>query len=92
MPRRGFSCSRRSSTACIPARASVADWKRCETCRHFYNDCRRQRKEAYEERGETISKTVQLRKVKVEKATSPFALRTRSGSGPPIQKFLWKNF
>ena len=51
-----------------------------ETCRHFYNDCRRQRKEAYEERGETISKTVQLRKVKVEKATSPFAPRTRSGS------------
>ena len=49
-----------------------------ETCRHFYNDCRRQRKEAYEERGETISKTVQLRKVKVEKATSPFALDIHS--------------
>jgi len=29
-----------------------------ETCRHFYNACRRERKEAYEERGETISKTV----------------------------------
>src|SRR5271166_6517864 len=27
-----------------------------ETCRHFYNACRRERKEAYEERGETISK------------------------------------
>jgi putative transposase len=49
-----------------------------ETCRHFYNDCRRERKEAYEERGETISKTVQLRKVKVEKATSPFALDIHS--------------
>ena len=34
-----------------------------ETCRHFYNDCRRERKEAYEQRGETISQTVQLRKV-----------------------------
>ena len=49
-----------------------------ETCRHFYNACRRERKEAYEERGETISKTVQLRKVKVEKATSPFALDIHS--------------
>ena len=49
-----------------------------ETCRHFYNDCRRERKEAYEERGETISKTVQLRKVKVEKATSPYALDIHS--------------
>jgi len=49
-----------------------------ETCRHFYNACRRQRKEAYEERGETISKTVQLRKVKVEKATSPYALDIHS--------------
>jgi putative transposase len=49
-----------------------------ETCRHFYNDCRRERKEAYEERGETISKTVQLRKVKVEKATSPYALEIHS--------------
>ncbi|MGZ3319284.1 MAG: RNA-guided endonuclease InsQ/TnpB family protein, partial [Isosphaeraceae bacterium] len=49
-----------------------------ETCRHFYNACRRERKEAYEERGETISKTVQLRKVKVEKATSPYALDIHS--------------
>jgi putative transposase len=49
-----------------------------ETCRHFYNDCLRERKEAYEERGETISKTVQLRKVKVEKATSPYALDVHS--------------
>ncbi len=37
-----------------------------------------ERKEAYEERGETISKTVQLRKVKVEKATSPYALDIHS--------------
>ena len=49
-----------------------------ETCRHFYNACRRERKEAYEERGETISQTVQLRKVKVEKATSPYALDIHS--------------
>ncbi len=49
-----------------------------ETYRHFYNACRRERKEAYEERGETISKTVQLRKVKVEKATSPYALDIHS--------------
>jgi putative transposase len=49
-----------------------------ETCRHFYNDCLRERKEAYEERGETIGKTLQLRKVKVEKATSPYALDVHS--------------
>ncbi len=49
-----------------------------ETCRHFYNDCRRERKEAYEQRGETISQTVQLRKVKIEKATSPYALDIHS--------------
>jgi putative transposase len=49
-----------------------------ETCRHFYNDCLRERKEAYEERGETIGKTIQLRKVKVEKATSPYALDIHS--------------
>ena len=51
---------------------------RGETCRHFYNDCRRERKEAYEQRGETISQTVQLRKVKIEKATSPYALDIHS--------------
>ena len=49
-----------------------------ETCRHFYNDCRRERKEAYEQRGETISQTVQLRKVKIVKATSPYALEIHS--------------
>jgi putative transposase len=49
-----------------------------ETCRHFYNDCLRERKEAYEERGETISRIVQLRKVKVEKDTSPYAFEIHS--------------
>lgn len=49
-----------------------------ETCRHFYNDCLRERKEAYERRGETIGKTAQLRKVKVEKDTSPYAADVHS--------------
>jgi putative transposase len=44
-----------------------------ETCRHFYNDRLRERKDAYEQRGETITRTMQLRKVKVEKDTSPYA-------------------
>jgi putative transposase len=44
-----------------------------ETCRHFYNDCLRERKDAYQRRGETIAKVAQLRKVKVEKDTSPYA-------------------
>src|SRR3954470_8964630 len=49
-----------------------------ETTRHFYNTCLRERKDAYEQRGETITRTVQLRKVKVEKATSPYALDIHS--------------
>src|SRR5260370_11735740 len=49
-----------------------------ETARHFYNDCLRERKEAYETRGETVSKTAQLRKVKVEKDTSPYAAEVHS--------------
>jgi len=49
-----------------------------ETTRHFYNTCLRERKDAYELRGETITKTSQLRKVKVEKDTSPYALDIHS--------------
>jgi putative transposase len=44
-----------------------------ETCRHFYNDCLRRRKDAYELEGVSITKAEQLRKVKVEKDTSPYA-------------------
>ena len=49
-----------------------------ETCRHFYNDCLRERKDAYELHGISITKSEQLRKVKVEKATSPYALDIHS--------------
>ena len=49
-----------------------------ETCRHFYNTCLRERKDAYELNGVSITKTEQLRKVKVEKDTSPFALDIHS--------------
>ena len=44
-----------------------------ETCRHFYNACLRERRDAYELNGVSITKTEQLRKVKVEKDTSPYA-------------------
>lgn len=44
-----------------------------ETCRRFYNDCLAERKTAYEERGETVGKVVQLRRVKERKATNPYA-------------------
>jgi putative transposase len=44
-----------------------------ETCRRFYNDCLAERKEAYEERKESIGKFAQLRKVKVLKGTNPYA-------------------
>ena len=49
-----------------------------ETCRHFYNDLLRQRKDAYELHGVSITKTEQLRIVKVEKATSPYAFDIHS--------------
>jgi putative transposase len=44
-----------------------------ETCRRFYNTLLRQRRDAYELHGVAITKTEQLRQVKVEKATSPYA-------------------
>jgi putative transposase len=44
-----------------------------ETCRHFYNDLLRERKDAYDTSGISITKAQQLRKVKVEKDTSPYA-------------------
>jgi putative transposase len=44
-----------------------------QTCRHFYNDLLRERKDTYETTGQSVTKTFQLRKVKVEKATSPYA-------------------
>jgi putative transposase len=44
-----------------------------ETCRNFYNACLRERKDAYEQRGESITRWDQSRKVKVEKDTSPYA-------------------
>jgi putative transposase len=49
-----------------------------ETCRHFYNGLLRDRKDAYESRGVSVTKAEQLRKVKVEKDTSPYALDIHS--------------
>jgi len=49
-----------------------------QTCRHFYNDLLRDRKDAYELHGISITRTDQLRKVKVEKDTSPYALDIHS--------------
>jgi putative transposase len=49
-----------------------------ETCRHFYNDLLRQRKDAYERHGISITKAEQLRLVKVEKDTSPYAFDVHS--------------
>lgn len=49
-----------------------------ETCRRFYNDCLAERKEAYEERKESIGKFSQLRKVKTLKETNPYAEKIHS--------------
>jgi putative transposase len=49
-----------------------------ETCRHFYNALLRQRKDAYGTSGISITKAQQLRSVKVEKDTSPYAFDVHS--------------
>jgi putative transposase len=49
-----------------------------ETCRRFYNDLLRWRKDAYELHGISITKTEQLRQVRVEKDTSPYAADVHS--------------
>jgi putative transposase len=49
-----------------------------ETCRRFYNDCLAERKEAFEERKESIGKFAQLRKVKTLKETNPYAKNIHS--------------
>jgi putative transposase len=43
-----------------------------ETCRHWYNRCLAERKEAYEQEERTIGKYDQLRQVKIYKATNPY--------------------
>lgn len=47
--------------------------KTLETCRQFYNSCLEERKQAWEQERRTITKTEQLRRVKVEKASNPHA-------------------
>ena len=49
-----------------------------ETCRRFYNACLAERKEAYEQRGESIGKYAQLREVKELKATNPYSANIHS--------------
>ncbi|HEY9845057.1 MAG TPA: transposase [Candidatus Caenarcaniphilales bacterium] len=48
------------------------------TCQRFYNNCLAERKSAYEERQETISKFEQLRRVKEIKASNPWAKTVHS--------------
>ncbi|HEV3438089.1 MAG TPA: transposase [Gemmata sp.] len=49
-----------------------------ETCRRFYNDCLLERKAVYEMEGRTVTKTEQLRRVKVRKANNPYAADVHS--------------
>jgi putative transposase len=49
-----------------------------ETCRRWYNDLLAERKTAYEERKETISKYQQLRRVKEHKSSHPWAAEVHS--------------
>lgn len=44
-----------------------------ETCRRFYNDCLSERKTAWEEEQRSVGTVEQLRRVKVQKATNPWA-------------------
>lgn len=49
-----------------------------ETCRRWYNNLLSERKVAYEERGETITKFVQLKRVKEYRATNAWAAEVQS--------------
>jgi putative transposase len=44
-----------------------------ETCRRWYNQCLAERRDAYQQRGETVGKFAQLAKVKDQKALNPYA-------------------
>jgi putative transposase len=44
-----------------------------ESCRRWYNQCLAERRDAYQERGETIGKFQQLARVKELKASNPYA-------------------
>lgn len=44
-----------------------------ETCRHLYNDCLAERKEAWENEQRSVTKFQQMRRVKDVKATNPYA-------------------
>jgi len=49
-----------------------------ETCRHFYNECLAERKEAWENAQRRIGKYEQLRRVKTVKAENPYAKEVHS--------------
>jgi putative transposase len=44
-----------------------------ETCRRWYNQCLAERRDAYQQRGETVGKYQQLAKVKEQKTSNPYA-------------------
>lgn len=44
-----------------------------ETCRRWYNQCLAERRDSYQQRGETVGKFAQLAKVKEYKASNPYA-------------------
>jgi putative transposase len=49
-----------------------------ETCRRWYNECLEERKTAWDERKERISRSDQLRKIKYHRATNPWAAQVQS--------------
>jgi putative transposase len=49
-----------------------------ETCRRWYNQCLAERRDAYQQRGETVGRFAQLAKVKEQKALNPYAKGTHS--------------
>jgi len=62
-----------------PSQAQTRQMERIlTTCRYFYNDLLAERKDAWEQRGETIGKTAQLRHVKERKATNLHAAPVHS--------------
>lgn len=76
-----------------PTKAQAAHMERVrETCRHWYNQCLAERKTAYVERGERITRFDQVRKVKEYRATDPWAAQVQSHVLQDVVDYLERAF
>jgi putative transposase len=63
-----------------------------ETCRRWYNTCLAERRDAYQERGETITRFAQKRQIKTLRRTNPYAAAVASHTLQVVVADLDKTF